>query len=246
MGKEKCYIDEDSNVHKYSNNNTQYTNTYATSSNTGNLTEISNASFGNATVESCQAACNNISDCVAINFSDGECVPLSSISEGFSNLEGYTNNNQVYTKNKVPYNAPVGLPNNIVNTDSVTFNKYLNGGAFAPAYGLKQAVAPQQSQVNILQKKLNVLTGGLSNITNDFALGTNKLNYQAKQNVKGLKKYLSDLKKTDREIENITNSSIENILTNSDIVVLQKNYNYLFWSILAIATILVAINVAKK
>jgi len=238
------YIDEDSNVHKYSNN-TQYTNNYSTSSNVGsNLTEISNASFGNATEKSCKSACNNISNCVAINFSDGECIPLSAISEGFSNLEGYTG--QIYTKNTTPLTAPLGAKNNTVNTDSVTFNNYSNGGNFSPAYGLIQAIEPQQQKMNVIQNKLDVAASGISHVTNNYSAGVHKLEKQAKKNVIGLKKYISELKQTDNAIYNITSGSLENILTNSDIVVLQKNYNYLLWSILAIGTIIVAINVSKK
>ena len=36
------------------------------------------------------------------------------------------------------------------------------------------------------------------------------------------------------------------ILENSDIVVLQKNYEYMFWSILAAGTVLVAMNIAPN
>jgi len=36
------------------------------------------------------------------------------------------------------------------------------------------------------------------------------------------------------------------ILNDSDIVVLQKNYSYLFWTILATGTVLVTMNIAKK
>ena len=40
--------------------------------------------------------------------------------------------------------------------------------------------------------------------------------------------------------------NIQIILKDSDIVVLQKNYNYLFWSILAAGTVLVSMNIVKK
>ena len=43
-----------------------------------------------------------------------------------------------------------------------------------------------------------------------------------------------------------TNGNIHNILTDSDIVVLQKNYDYLFWSILAGGAVLVSMNIVKK
>ena len=40
--------------------------------------------------------------------------------------------------------------------------------------------------------------------------------------------------------------SVDNILNDSDITVLQENYAYLFWSILAVGTVLVTMNVSKK
>ena len=39
---------------------------------------------------------------------------------------------------------------------------------------------------------------------------------------------------------------VDRILDDSDIVVLQKNYDYLFWSILAAGTVLVSMNIVKK
>jgi hypothetical protein len=43
-----------------------------------------------------------------------------------------------------------------------------------------------------------------------------------------------------------SNKNIDNILNDSDIVILQKNYNYLFWSILAAGTVLVSMNLARS
>ena len=40
--------------------------------------------------------------------------------------------------------------------------------------------------------------------------------------------------------------NINGILTDSDIVVLQENYSYLFWSILAIAVVVITIHTIKK
>ena len=40
--------------------------------------------------------------------------------------------------------------------------------------------------------------------------------------------------------------NMNNIVSDSDIVVLQKNYNYLFWTILATGTVLISMNMIKK
>ena len=41
------------------------------------------------------------------------------------------------------------------------------------------------------------------------------------------------------------NNNVQNIVNDSDIMVLQENYKYLFWSILAAGTVLVAMNLNK-
>ena len=72
---------------------------------------------------------------------------------------------------------------------------------------------------------------------------------QSKTNVSGINNYFKDLNKTNKNIINVSRKNtngLENILKDSDIVVLQKNYNYLSWSILALATILVSMNIVKK
>ena len=63
--------------------------------------------------------------------------------------------------------------------------------------------------------------------------------------MEGLGDYLKDYKNTNTNIKNF-NTNIENILNDSDITVLQKNYDYLFWSILAAGTVLITMNIAKK
>jgi hypothetical protein len=86
-------------------------------------------------------------------------------------------------------------------------------------------------------------------LTNDFQKGTNSAENQSSQNVTGLNNYLTDLNNTNSKsnlIDGETSGNIQNILKDSDIVVLQKNYNYLFWSILAAGTVLVSMSVVKK
>jgi hypothetical protein len=41
-------------------------------------------------------------------------------------------------------------------------------------------------------------------------------------------------------------NDVNGMLSNTDIVVLQENYNYIFWSVLAIGIVTVTINLMKK
>ena len=92
---------------------------------------------------------------------------------------------------------------------------------------------------------MNLLSSQISDLTNKFDDGTNEAQTQSKTNVNGIQNYLQGIKTTNKKINNF-NTNIENILNDSDIVVLQKNYDYLFWSILAVGTVLVTMNIVKK
>jgi hypothetical protein len=63
--------------------------------------------------------------------------------------------------------------------------------------------------------------------------------------MKGLGTYTQNLVNTKNQISGFNANNMDNIVEDSDITILQQNYNYLFWSILATGTILVSMNVLK-
>ena len=89
------------------------------------------------------------------------------------------------------------------------------------------------------------MTNQLNNYTNQFSSGTQSADVQSQTNITGLGNYLQDLNKTNLKINNF-DTNLENILNDSDIIVLQKNYNYLFWSILAAGVVLVSMNLVRN
>ena len=86
-----------------------------------------------------------------------------------------------------------------------------------------------------------------ANLNSDLLKYCSSLSSEFNQITSDRKEYLNELNYTDNKIKGFnTNTNIENILSDSDIVVLQKNYDYLFWSILATGTVVVAMNIVKK
>jgi hypothetical protein len=140
---------------------------------------------------------------------------------------------------------PIGVTRTTNNLDSVTYNNYINGGALSSEYGLANATSVQQQQLAQLQTRMNLLSNQISNLTGEFGEGSQTAAVQMNRNVQGVEEYLTDINQTNRKINNY-GTGIDNILKDSDIVVLQKNYDYLFWSILAAGSVLVAMNVVKK
>jgi hypothetical protein len=241
-----AYIDENSKRYSYPINNTNFSNTYTSYTgidSAGN--DIPGASYGNATVEKCQTSCNSNPKCAGFAFSNNVCYPKT--SSMFPNGTMQVNKNvNLYTRNKAPINPPIGVPGTVVNIDSIMYDNYKNGGDIGKSYGLANATSTQKQQLEQLQSKLNLLTSQINGYTNKFSSGTDSLNSQSSKNLKGLGDYLTDFEKTNTNIKNFNASNIENILSDSDITVLQKNYDYLFWSILATGTVLVTMNISKS
>jgi hypothetical protein len=241
-----AFIDQNSQSHSYPTTNIQYSKNYTNYTgidSAGN--DIPDAAYGNATVEQCQSTCDSNQECAGFAFSNNVCYPKT--SSMFPNGTMQVNKNvNLYTRNKEPIAPPVGVPGTVVNIDSIMYDNYNDGGNIGSEYGLANATSTQKDQISQLQTKLNLLTSQINGYTNKFSSGTDSLNSQSSKNLEGLGDYLKDFKKTNNNIKNFNATNMENILNDSDITVLQKNYDYLFWSILAAGTVLVTMNLTKK
>jgi len=242
-----AYIDENADLHTYDSSNIQLVNNYTQFDNMNTAyNDIPGAAYGGATVEQCKSSCNSNPECYGFVMSKqgNICWPKNSAMYpvGAHQMDP---NSTTYVRNRAPINVPIGVTTDITNTDSVTYQNYINGGDIGKEYGLANATSVQKQQLEQLQTQLNLLTQQISNYTNQFSSGNKMVNTQTSKNVVGVQDYLSDIKTIDNTIKHF-DTNIEHILKDSDIVVLQKNYEYLFWTILATGLVLVSMNIVKK
>lgn len=247
------YIDSDSNLYSYPNNNIAYSREYSVFKKSNTLdNNLQNGIISNANVDSCQTACNKNTSCAGFVFDNENSVCYLKNSNTYPYGSGTitsSQNSDLYIKNRMPKSPPIGVSKNTNVTDSITFNNYKKGGDIGKNYGLATANTAEKQQLDQLEKKLSSLSNQMSSLTQKFGMGTAMTSYQGNMNYSGISDYLRDIKSTNREIKNVattTAGGLQNILNDSDIVVLQKNYDYLFWSILAAATVLVSMNIVKK
>jgi hypothetical protein len=242
------YIDADAALHTYPSTNAKLINAYSKVPNTDSggsdyQANGSYISYGNATVEDCANTCNSYDDCYGFVTYDSVCYPKTS---GMSyNGTGALSGGDLYTRNKVPATVPSGASDTVVNTDTVSYQNYANGGGLASEYGIASALSPSRKRLALMQVKINALANEISSLTGQFETNNAQVGKQIKKNIKETDVYLSKLKQTKNSIQNMT-TGISNVLENSDIVVLQRNYDYLFWSVLAVGIVLVSLNVTKK
>ena len=243
-----AFIDENSELHAYSSDNSELTNNYRVfkSVNTpGN--DIAGAEYGNATVEQCKSTCNNTEDCYGFVFDNANniCWPKTNSMYPYGGPYIPSSNNDIYVRGQRPISVPIGVKSDVNNVDSIQYQNYNVGDAVADSYGLKNATSVERQQLSQLQTKMDQLSSQINNLTTKFGTGSQDSQVQAHKNQQGLREYLGDIKKNTKEIENMS-ENMNNIVSDSDIVVLQKNYNYLFWTILATGTVLISMNMIKK
>jgi hypothetical protein len=99
-----------------------------------------------------------------------------------------------------------------------------------------------------LETKLNQLAAQLGKSTSQFATNNAAILNQATTNINSTNKYVKEYKKSEGILkqEEKIGSNLDGILKDSNIVVLQENYNYAAWSILAIGLVIVSITLVKK
>jgi hypothetical protein len=157
---------------------------------------------------------------------------------------GYIDQDSKLHASKTTEGFDVTSASNIPSVDSIKYDRYIEDED-PETDGLEYANSVQKEQLLQLQNKLNELASQISSYTNNYDTKLVNTQSQSQSNTNGIQVYLDSLNTINNKINNF-DTNIENILNDSDIVVLQKNYNYLFWSILAAGSVLVAMNITKK
>ncbi len=247
------YLDGNADLHVYSDDNQIYNNAYtnvATGFDTlGN--DITGASFTNSTLDKCKSACNNNPDCAGFvtNASGTECYPKTSGMYPFGGPYTPNEDRNIYIRDKMPKNTPIGVSQKTIGSDTYTFNNYNDGKGMDEPYGLSKVNMVKKQQQTQLRTKLDLLSKQIEDLTNKFKHGSDITTTQSQQNVESINNYLTGIKDANKKFIQVSrenDGNIQNILTDSDIVVLQKNYNYLFWTILATGTVILSMTVINK
>ena len=243
-----AYINENSELREYDANDVKLANSYTTikNMNTPN-NDIPGAMYGNATIDQCKSTCEGNKDCYGFVFDNRNnvCWPKTSGMHPYGGTSSQLTGVDTYVRERKPVNIPFGISDIIKNIDTVLFRNYIKNTGDQQYHGLTNATEVEKRQIAALQKKLDALSSRIAQLSNKFGSNSSAAQIQSKNNISGLKNYLTDLKSTNKEIE-LSTSNMTRIVNDSDIVVLQKNYSYLFWSILATGTVLVTMNIAKK
>jgi hypothetical protein len=210
-----------------------------------------------ATVQDCENTCNSYNDCFGFAFSNGTCYPKT-------NDMSYSGNNDnpavdLYTRHKEVAGPPLGVPKVTTPISSTAWGNYYQGGVikegftgwregFREGYGLNEDPIVQSalSSLNNLDTSFNNISSQVNETIGKFSSYTGLVNKQATQNSANFNKYKRELNDTTKRINQMKEKELgnfERIKEDTDIRVLQETYGFLFWSILAIGSLLILMKI---
>ena len=264
------FVDENDTLYEYPSSNARLTQSYTKFDKYDAYgADLPSAAYGGATIDRCKTSCNSRNDCYgfAYDFQNNVCYPKSNAMWPYGGPSRPLDRVDTYIKNQVPISVPLGATNETISIDSAQYQFYNKGTTLPTQYGLINATESDKAELTRLQNKMKSLTNQISELINKFSSGTNNSENQGDKNLNGLINYQTEMQKIENRIDTLNstsdttlpkmpesfvnygysaNNNIEKIVQDSDIAVLQKNYEYLLWTILATGSVLVAMNINKN
>uniref|UniRef100_A0A6C0DTD3 Apple domain-containing protein n=1 Tax=viral metagenome TaxID=1070528 RepID=A0A6C0DTD3_9ZZZZ len=242
------FVDDDGNLSEYpssmkgmSTSYIKFPNSDSPGNDLGGIT--------NSTKTNCETKCNSMDNCAGYVFDN--------------------RNNVCYPKNKNMY--PVGSKNPLNNVDlyirqpsittfpgsskttsyvdSIRWQNYKNTGkpVSSTTFGTSGIVNSAQRQaLDQLTGRLNLLASQITEKTNSLLSKNIKVNDQLSSNKTNFTNSATDFNAITSMDQSGQLHNINEIVKDSDIVVLQENSRYLVWSILAVGVVSLSLNILKK
>jgi hypothetical protein len=246
------YVDYNSNVTEFPDSMIGLSLTYDKYDNYGtNITSI--GSLQNATYDTALAKCNGKSSCYGFTL-DSSTNVANFYGKSIVNPSNRVlkPNTTLYVRNQMLQNLNSACNKQVVNIDSSQWKNYVKkSGYMSPSStcDLSSAVTTATKQSNEIQVKIVSTAKQIVKILKDLESKSESMNNKTGLNTNmiqaNIQKY-NDVIVGMNEFTDVRENNITNIVKESDIKVLQENYGYMFWSILAIATVIVTMNIMRK
>jgi hypothetical protein len=278
-----AYVDADSKLRIYPESMIQKSNKYITYPNYDSTSV--NIALPKTIIKNenaCKKICTSNKDCSGyVNDTNAKSCSLKggNVSDIFNNkkyVSGTPNSNYLLglRKPQIIKNSVTTCNKDIVDIDTIKFNKYSNGTDMnknVDCNALKE-LDPLYKKVNFISDSMNTTSDAVTEQNNLFISSSNTNSEQMIKNKTLMNAGIDTYKKHVRDIGNLTSSSgfqnlysdnnyiegmqnltqnllisdVNGMLSDSDTRILQANYSYILWSVLAVGLLSITVNTINK
>jgi hypothetical protein len=261
------YIDKNTVLHKYPSSMIGYSNEYTIYNNfdsKGN--DISQVQT--ADINSCKEQCNNYANngCAGFVFQKGSNICYLK-DAGIYPKSARQSNSSLTLGVRTPSIINGSYSNAKINMiDSIQYQNYPKGDDMSASLNFNAPVMNEniKNQMTQIQNQLTNVGGQIADKMEELYRHDKDIVKKMNMNDEEFKKQILMYKSTDmksrnlvgatlnsnsKKVEGMQNlgiSDINGMLMDSDLHILQENYGYIFWSILAVGLLTVTVNVMKK
>jgi hypothetical protein len=243
------YVDDDGNLSEYPASLKGFTNKYikfndsdSPGNNIGTLTS-------NTTNAACSTKCNTTTTCAGYVYDNNAKTCAIKNSSVYPKTPKISSKNvELYVREPKIISGPgSNRPTNIIN--SIQWQNYKNTGksvsdATFINFGLVNNTDKQT--LDQLTGQLNLLAKQITDKTNKILDQNSKMNKQMTSNKTNFKDSANEFNRVTSMNQSTSLENIGGIVKDSSIHVLQENYRYIVWSILAVGVVSLSLNVLNE
>jgi len=241
------YVDDDGNLSEYPSSMKGVSSSYIKFSNSDSPGNDINGPISNSTAESCKTKCNTDPNCGGYVYDNNNklCWPKNKnvypVGAKNSKIE-----NDLYIREPTITSYPGSTKINS-SIDSITWNNYKKTGnpVSDKTFNNNSISITRRQRLDHITDQLNLLAEQITEKTNNLLNKNSNINKQLDSNKKIFSNSSSEINKIKSDDKTKELNNINGIVNDSNIVVLQENYRYLMWSILAIGVVSFSLNILK-
>ena len=230
-----AFIDADSNLFTYDQKDVEFDSSYT------NLTRVKTTGSNtpiNKTEALCKTECDNSQNCVGYSYNTSLST-CNILTETDVKSGMMTSDSNYYTmiKKKKPKTTRtnVGISNTVVGVGSKQYTNYSLGTSYKT-----DRVGWEQTHDNSDMNKEAEKVIGMK-----YDTQSSQVQSQYNKNNLDYRDTTAEQKRSDLIEKGFRTDNYDKIVDDSDVVALQQNSTYLLWSILAVGTVLVSINIVR-
>ena len=255
----------------YSNNYTRYDNFDSPSdlqTADSSMESSGSSSTNNNSPDSCMTACNNTEGCAgfvwAQNDSGNKCRLKN--SNMFPNSQRIQSNGHTMYVRKPQINNGDMCSKEIVDIDTLQYENYVKGSDMTTdmsickdtviSYATRTQIEELQNKMAMKAQEIKAKIKELYERDQDVFNKMNVNDAELKKNIstymrtvmgnKGAKITAADVNNGNKEgMQNLDMNDVNGMLADTDLRILQENYSYILWSVLAVGLLTITINVMK-
>ena len=208
-------------------------------------------------MDACQTTCDSTPDCAAFVWETGANICYPKNNEAFPKGSRQVNSASTLGVRRPSVINDSSCPTELTDIDTVQYANYVKGDSMTPTTSCSVKLVPEKTKTDLTNVNNNMsqlasqIGNNLNSLYSDNATLNSNMASGEKQLSKNIKMYSRIKNKISSELGSqkepmLNMQDLNAMISDTDLIVLQNNYQYMLWSIIALGTVIITVNALKR